>query len=231
MKTLCISRLKAALLASVLGVSALHAQTVQTVTTTTTQGIVREYGPQAIVVSQPEGAPVRYIFRESTAYVDEAGTPVSASVVRSGLPVTVHYTQDGNALVASRVVVRTAAAAPAAVTTTVAEPVTMTGVINAYTPDGLVVRTEASAEPLRYSFSKSTTYVDEAGNPVSVETVRSGLPVTVQYTRDGDTLFANKVIVRRTAAVVPVVPAPAPVIERTTRTTTTVREADDDDED
>lgn len=228
MNTLCLNRLKATLLASVLGVSALHAQTVQTVTTTTTQGIVREYGPQAIVVSQPEGAPVRYIFRESTAYVDEAGTPVSASVVRSGLPVTVHYTQDGDALVASRVVVRTAAAPAAAVTTTVAEPVTATGVINAYSPDGLVVRTEASAEPLRYSFSKSTTYVDEAGNPVSVETVRSGLPVTVQYIRDGDTLFAKKVIVRR-AAVVPV-PAPAPVIERTTRTTTTVRDADDDDE-
>jgi hypothetical protein len=55
------------------------------------------------------------------------------------------------------------------------------------------------------------------GNPVSMETVKSGLPVTVYYSKDGDDLVANKVVVRKT-----VTEAPAPVtIEKTTTTTTT----------
>jgi hypothetical protein len=49
-----------------------------------------------------------------------------------------------------------------------------------------------------YSYSKTTTYVDQNGNPVSMETVKSGLPVTVYYTQDGDKMVASKVVVQRT---------------------------------
>lgn len=35
---------------------------------------------------------------------------------------------------------------------------------------------------------------------MSVETVKSGLPVTVHYTREGDGMIATKVIVRKAAA-------------------------------
>jgi hypothetical protein len=59
--------------------------------------------------------------------------------------------------------------------------------------------------------------VDENGAPVSLQTVKSGLPVTVYYTQVGDTLVASKVIVRKAVVV------PAPVIE-TKKTTTTTTE-------
>jgi hypothetical protein len=45
--------------------------------------------------------------------------------------------------------------------------------------------------------------------------VKSGQPVTVHYTRSGDTLTATKVIVRK------VIVAPDAVIEKKTTTTTT----------
>jgi hypothetical protein len=51
---------------------------------------------------------------------------------------------------------------------------------------------------MSYSSTKTTTYVDETGAPVSVETVKSGLPVTVYYTSEGDRMIANKVVVRKT---------------------------------
>jgi hypothetical protein len=108
---------------------------------------------------------------------------------------------------------------------------TSAGTITEFSPDTIVIRSETSPEPLRYTYSKTTTYVDEAGNPVSMEVVKSGLPVTVQYTRDGDRLIASRVVVRRHVTreihetpVVPVVPT-APVIEekKTTTTTTTTK--------
>jgi hypothetical protein len=48
-----------------------------------------------------------------------------------------------------------------------------------------------------YSYSKSTTYVDETGAPVSMDVVKSGLPVTVHYVKEGDRMMANRVVVRR----------------------------------
>ena len=72
------------------------------------------------------------------------------------------------------------------------------GTISEMSPDTIVVRTETNASPMNYKSTKSTTYVDENGMPVSVETVKSGLPVTVYYTRDGDRMIADKVVVRKT---------------------------------
>jgi len=72
---------------------------------------------------------------------------------------------------------------------------TNAGTISDFGPQTIVVKTQA-AEPVRYTYTKSTTYVDEARNPVSIETVKSGLPVTVYYTRDGDDLVASRVVVR-----------------------------------
>ncbi len=111
--------------------------------------------------------------------------------------------------------------------TTVQETTTSTNsarTISEFGPETIVIRSTAAAEPLRYSYSKTTTYVDETGAPVSIETVKSGLPVTVYYTRVGDQLVASRVIVKRaTAAVVP----DAPVIEKKTTTTTTTTDKHD----
>jgi len=104
---------------------------------------------------------------------------------------------------------------------------TSAGTVTEFSPDTIVIRSETSPEPVRYVYRKTTTYVDEAGNPVSMEVVKSGLPVTVHYIREGDQLVASRVIVRRAVThVVPVAPAPAaPVIEekKTTTTTTTTK--------
>ncbi|EKD40038.1 MAG: hypothetical protein ACD_75C00196G0005 [uncultured bacterium] len=72
------------------------------------------------------------------------------------------------------------------------------GTLSELSPDSIVVRTETNTTPLKYSSTKTTTYVDELGKPVAVETVKSGLPVTVYYTQDGNRLVANKVMIRRT---------------------------------
>lgn len=96
---------------------------------------------------------------------------------------------------------------------------TSAGTISEFGPEMIIVRSEASPEPLRYSYSKTTTYVDETGAPVSIETVKSGLPVTVYYMKVGDRMVASKVIVRK--AVVKAVPT---IEEKKTTTTTTTTE-------
>ena len=72
------------------------------------------------------------------------------------------------------------------------------GTISEVRPDTIVIRTETSSSPIKYSSTKTTTYVDETGAPVSIKTVKSGLPVTVYYTLEGDRMIANKVMIRRT---------------------------------
>lgn len=72
------------------------------------------------------------------------------------------------------------------------------GTISEVSPDSIVIRSETSSSPTNYSYTKSTTYVDDKGTPVSMETVKSGLPVTVYYTSEGDRMVANKVVVRQT---------------------------------
>jgi hypothetical protein len=96
---------------------------------------------------------------------------------------------------------------------------TSAGTITEFSPDSIVIRSETAPEPIHYVYRKTTTYVDEAGNPVSMEIVKSGVPVTVQYTREGDQLIASRVIVRRT--VTRVAPAAPAIIEQKTTTTTT----------
>ena len=88
------------------------------------------------------------------------------------------------------------------------------GTISEFNPDTIVVRSETSTAPLRYYYTDATTYVDESGAPVTVKTVKSGLPVTVYYTKVGDRMVASRVIVRKTVAA-------APVEETTTTKTTT----------
>jgi hypothetical protein len=171
-------------------------------TTTTTMGTVSEFAPERMVIRTTKtSTPVRYKFTKTTTYVDRAGNPVSIKTVKTGLPVTVHYTKVGEDLIADRVVVGTLTdGGPPATETTRTETTTTSssGTINEFKSDRLVIRTEAAAAPTIYSFSKSTTYVDETGAPVTIETVRSGMPVTVHYTTEGDQRIATKVVVKKT---------------------------------
>ena len=189
-----------------------------TTTTTTSAGTVSEFGTTDFVIKTETSAdPLRYTYSKTTTYVDENGDPVSIQTVKSGLPVTVYYTKVGDRLVASKVIVRKAATEGGATTETT--ETNTAGTISEFGPGGIVVRTTTQKEPLRYGSTKTTTYVDEDGNPVSVQTVKSGLPVTVYYTKIGGKLVATKVIVRKAV----VAPKPVVVEEETTTTTTKER--------
>ena len=91
------------------------------------------------------------------------------------------------------------------------------GTISEVSPDTLVIRSETSSSPMHYSYTKKTTYVDERGMPVSMETVKSGLPVTVYYTSEGNRMIADKVVVRKTTTT----STENPMMEKKTSTTTT----------
>jgi hypothetical protein len=95
--------------------------------------------------------------------------------------------------------------------------VTSEGTISEFKPDTIIVKTQDAVEPVRYTYSKSTTYVDQNGNAVSMEIVKSGLPVTVYYIKDGDNLVASRVIVNTSV----IQPAPTLQESKTTTTTTT----------
>jgi endonuclease YncB( thermonuclease family) len=179
-----------------------------TTTTTTSTGTVSELGGETLLIRPEDSAePLRYSHGKTTTYVDEEGRPVSIRTVKSGLPVTVYYVKDGDRMVATKVIVRKEGSTA----------VTAVGTISDFGPEMLVIRSGTSAEPIRYSYTKTTAYIDEAGRPVSVETVKSGLPVTVYYTKLGDRMVVSKVVVRK-----PVADA-APLIEEK-KTTTTVTE-------
>jgi hypothetical protein len=91
------------------------------------------------------------------------------------------------------------------------------GTVSEFSPEVITVRSETSSTPVSYSYTKTTTYVDENGNPVSQEVVKSGAPVTVYYTQDGDRMIASKVVVRKAVTT----DAPASVIEQKKTSTTT----------
>src|ERR1035437_6795976 len=103
--------------------------------------------------------------------------------------------------------------------TTTTKTITSAGTISDFSPEAIVVKTESSPDLVHYTYSKTTTYVDETGAPVSMTVVKSGLPVTVYYTQDGDKMVASKVVVRKTVTETP----SAPVIDTKKTTTTTTK--------
>jgi len=75
---------------------------------------------------------------------------------------------------------------------------TTDGTVSQFGPDTIIVKSTTSTEPLTYSYSKTTVYVDENGKAVASETIKSGAPVTVYYDKDGNKMMATKVVVRKT---------------------------------
>jgi hypothetical protein len=90
-----------------------------------------------------------------------------------------------------------------------------TGTISAYTPgsDYLMFRSETTAEPVRYYYTKKTVLVDPDGRTLSWSDVRPDMPVTYSYVKEGDRMVVTKVTVNK----------PVVVEKETTTTTTTTR--------
>ncbi|HJQ85134.1 MAG TPA: hypothetical protein VKA21_13710 [Candidatus Binatia bacterium] len=60
----------------------------------------------------------------------------------------------------------------------------------------MMLRSETSTAPSTYTFTEKTTFVDDAGNVVTRESVVNR-PVTVYYTKEGDAMIVSKVVVNR----------------------------------
>lgn len=71
---------------------------------------------------------------------------------------------------------------------------TTQGTVNRISPNQIVVTEPSGAVTYQ---TRTTTYVDENGNPVAVETVKSGTPVIVYHDSSGDKTTASKVVVRK----------------------------------
>ena len=71
------------------------------------------------------------------------------------------------------------------------------GTVSQISPNAIVIRPMNAPNAVSYGFTKSTIYVDENGNPVSIQTVESGSPVVVYYDPMGDKTTATKVVVKK----------------------------------
>jgi hypothetical protein len=79
------------------------------------------------------------------------------------------------------------------------------GILSGFDPDSILVRSMASGEPIRYFSSRTTMYVDDTGAPlVSIDSLKVGAPLTVEYIKIADQLVASRVVLRNSSTVVPV---------------------------
>ncbi|MEO7932727.1 MAG: hypothetical protein ABIT76_06175 [Chthoniobacterales bacterium] len=106
--------------------------------------------------------------------------------------------------------------------------VTTDGVVQQFEPtSSQIIVSSGSAAPVHYTYNKTTTFVDAAGNVVSQESIKQNTPARIYYTRVGDSYVVTKFVanptVTTTSEVVAPAPAPAPVVEETTTTTTTTK--------
>ena len=77
------------------------------------------------------------------------------------------------------------------------------GTVSQLRPTSIAIKATPTSSPVTYEFTDATTYFDEAGNPVDMQAMKSGVPVTVYYSKQGDKMVATKVIVKQTVPAVP----------------------------
>ncbi len=102
--------------------------------------------------------------------------------------------------------------------------VTTDGVVQQFEPSSsqIIVSSSGSTAPVHYTYNKTTTFVDAAGNVVSQESIKQNTPARIYYTKVGDSYVVTKFVANPTVTTQVVAPAvPAPVVEETTSTTTT----------
>ena len=90
---------------------AMAADVVETTTTTTTtgNGTITEYSPGQTFIVKESAGPVTYRYGKTVTYVTKNGRTLNEDEVRTrlkvGLPVTVHYSRDGEARIINRVII------------------------------------------------------------------------------------------------------------------------------
>ena len=100
-------------------------------------------------------------------------------------------------------------------TTTSTSSIDATGTISAYTPgsDYISFRSETSAAPVKYYYTKSTTLVDPEGKTVEWSMLRPDMPVRYSYVKEGDRMIISKITLTK----------PVSYKKETTTTTTTTK--------
>ena len=91
----------------------------------------------------------------------------------------------------------TTATTAGGVTTTQTTTVTTesTGMITEYTPGSMITLKTEAAEPVRYKFSKTVTYVTPDGKVIEASKVKKNSKVRVHYVKEGSDMMVDKVIV------------------------------------
>ena len=178
-------------------------ETTETKTTTTT-GTVSEYAPGKTFIVKETSGPVTYRYGTKVTYVTKGGTVLTEDQVRTrikvGIPVSVQYTTDGDYRVVSRVIVDEDSDAPTTTKTTKTTTTTTTsaGTISEFAPGKTIIVKETSG-PVTYRYGTKVTYVTKSGTALTEEQVRTrikvGIPVSVQYTTDGDYRVVSRVVV------------------------------------
>src|SRR6267142_5687592 len=83
-------------------------QTTTTTTTTDANGTITEFSPGSTIVLKESSGPVHYRFGKTVTYVTRSGKVLDEDVVRTrvkvGVPVRVHYTGSGDAMMVDRVI-------------------------------------------------------------------------------------------------------------------------------
>jgi hypothetical protein len=70
-----------------------------------------------------------------------------------------------------------------------------TGTVTDFTPGQMMVLKTEAAEPMRYKFGKTVTYVTSDGRVIAASKIRKDSKVRVHYIKNGDDMLVDKVIV------------------------------------
>ncbi|MEO7724147.1 MAG: hypothetical protein ABIU29_05590 [Chthoniobacterales bacterium] len=108
-------------------------------------------------------------------------------------------TTDPNAGVSTGTSVTTGTTTGSTSATTSTSTMDGTGTITTYSPgsDYIMFRSESSAEPMKYYYSKSTTVVDPTGATVEMSMLKPDMPVRYTYTKEGDRMVITKVTLEK----------------------------------
>ncbi len=88
----------------------------------------------------------------------------------------------------------TAVQAPTPTSATVST--TATGTITRIGGGMIYIKTDGARDPIGFSLTGTTSYVDDQDAPVQLATVKSGRAVTIYYVIEGKDKVATKVLVR-----------------------------------
>lgn len=172
--------------------------------------------------------PIGFTVNSATKIIDLDGKPVDPVLLKPEVPVELDFAEDGNKLIATRVIVqRVQVPVPGAGMTlsnretlkpggkVVAETSrqTTTTTINTGAlqklDDGFITIKESGVEtPVRYQVSKSTAWVNAVGEPTTPGVIKAGHPIKVTFSKNGDVLVAEQIAILEPAA-----PAPAAAVK------------------